>query len=63
MMRLRVAVSTPMGQLKVQRRQLVQVPKAMSFRRLEIVVGQLRNLVGALTHHGIRLCRSSRGWP
>ena len=30
MMRLRVAVSTPIGQLKVQRRQLVQVPKAMS---------------------------------
>ena len=50
MMRFKVAVSTPIGQLRVQRRQLVQVPKAMSLRvsRSSSVKGTL----SAPTHHG-----------
>jgi hypothetical protein len=50
MMRFSVAVSTPIGQLRVQRRQLVQVPKEMS-----LMTSRSSSVSGALsapTHHG-----------
>jgi hypothetical protein len=49
MTRLSVAVSTPMGQLYVQRRQFVHVPKAMSLSlsRSSSVIGTF-----APTHRG-----------
>ena len=48
-MRLRTAKSTPIGQLSVQRRQLVHLPKAMSLSssRSSSVKARL-----ALTHQG-----------